>query len=286
MPYRITFFFTDQGDRLGGWSENYWLNTTSEAAAQTAANLLGNLLTQAKASGVYWTATRFSVPGQPRNSFTIPQVPAYTSGSSPIGGINSADYQVTKWLLKMQGPIPGPTVPGSGSTKQWFGGILDASVQSAYLQQSVVMSSGFPKVVAALVNPSNLWSVNVLNPNYPPIAIVSIDPATGIVTTNGAYNFGSGAVMATVIRISRVRNLTYANGLWTWSAIGTFNNQFQLRNWQAQTNVMKTSPKASVRPQLYQLQQILSVTPLRSSNHRVGRPTGLFGGRRTKSIAH
>ncbi len=282
MGWRVTFTYSDQGDRLGGWSENYWNNLTSQSAVTTAAFALGSRLSYCKAAGVYWTQTRFSVPGSPRNSFTVSNNPAYTSGTPVLGGPNSPDYQGTKWLLKMQGPPPPAGVPGSGATKQWFGGVVDNSILSAYLQQSVVISSTFPSVVGLLTNAANGWSVNVLNPSFPPISIIAINSATGVVTCSGAYNFGA----ATVIRISRVRGLPYANGLWTWSPIGSSNFTFQLLNWLPQTAVMTTSPKANVRPQLYILNSILSCTALRSSNHRVGRPTGLFGGKRKRSTVH
>ena len=159
---------------------------------------------------------------------------------------------------------------------------MDNSVVQEYLQPAVVISSLWPRAQAILTTPSNGWCVNVLNPAFPPISIISINPATGVVTTSGAYAFST----ATLIRISRVRNLTYANGLWTWAPIGSSNNTFQLLNWQPQTNIMTTSPKANVRPQLYTQNPVLSATMLRSSNHRVGRPIGQFGGKRKKSIVH
>ena len=80
MGVRVSFFYNLTGDRIGGWSENYY-NTNSQGSAVAAlAQALGNALSTAKAVGVYWTQTRISVPGSPRNSITYINNPAQTSG--------------------------------------------------------------------------------------------------------------------------------------------------------------------------------------------------------------
>lgn len=276
MPFRVTYFFQYQGDRLAGWSENYWNNQGSFDALLPIAQKLGQKLIISKGVGVFWTRTRISVPGSPRNTTTLINDPAVSSGSFSLDSPNVPDYQQTKWLLQMAGPKPPANQPGGNTTLQWFGGTTDASIVGAYLQPASVLASLFPQARAELVKSSNLWSVYVLNPAVPAIPIVSIVPATGVVTCAGAINFPTGAL----VRVSRIHNLTAANGLWRVTVNPADNTQFTLNNWTAQTNIMGPSPKANVRYQTYSPLQIQGVSVVRSSNHKVGKPTGQFGGRK------
>jgi hypothetical protein len=276
MPYRVTFFFQFQGDRLAGWSENYWNNLADTTALNNAIQALGNKLMLVKAAGVQWTRTRVSIPGSPRNSYTLLNVPINQFPPVPGSNTSSADYQQTKWLLQLtHAPFPA-NQPGQNSTRQWFGGITDTSVQNAQYQPNNPAYAIFNQLVGLLSSPANGWIMWQLNPAFPANPIIAINNTTGVVTTANAISFGT----ATLVRVSRVRNLTAANGLWTWQPIVGANNQVQLLNWTPQTNIMMTSPKATIRPQIYAQQTIVSASIVRSSNHKAGRPTGQFGGRR------
>lgn len=276
MPFRVTYFFELQGDRLGGWSENFWNNSASVDALLPKAQDLGGRLIISKGGGVLWTRTRISVPGSPRNTVTLINNPARQSGPFDLASVNAPDYQVTKWLLQLAGPKPPANQPGGNTTLQWIGGTTDRSVISAYLQPGAVIASLFPQAIARLTNSANNWCVYVLNPAIPAIPVVSVNPTTGVVTCGGPINFANGAL----VRVSRIHNLTAANGLWRVTVNPSDNTQFTLNNWTVQTNIMGPSPKANVRWQTYAPLQIQGATVVRSSNHKVGRPTGQFGGRK------
>jgi hypothetical protein len=275
VPFRVTYFFELQGDRLGGWSENFWNNSASFDSLLPKAQELGGRLIIAKGGGVLWTRTRISVPGSPRNTITLINNPARQSGPMDLTSVNAPDYQVTKWLLQLAGPKPPSTQPGGNTTVQWIGGVTDRSIIGAYLQPAAVIGSLFPQVVSRLTNSGNNWCIYVLNPTIGPIPVVSINPTTGLVTCGSAINFPNGSL----VRVSRIHNLTAANGLWRVTVNPIDNTQFTLNNWKAQTNVMDVSPKANVRWQTYSPLQIQGASVVRSSNHKVGRPTGQFGGR-------
>lgn len=263
--FRVSFFCQQIGDRTAGWSENFWCSLTDRSQALVAAQNLAQALNFAKGSQTWVPRFRMSIPGVFRSGKTY-----IRSGAAPASTAYPSDYPVTKWLLQMVG--------NAVTTQQWFGGVLDSSVISGgVLDQAQVLAAGFARVRTQLLNQANGWQINALNPGTLPIPILSVDPATGTVTTGGhTYITGNR------VRIQFVRGLTYANRIWRVIQIAGNTTQFVLAGWAPQTTPFLASPSASARQQNYLGQTIVQVNPVRSSNHRVGRPTGLFGGRPKK----
>lgn len=265
MAFRVNFFLQQQGDRLGGWSENYWNSKTDLSACITAALALRTALMFAKGDQAVCPRYRISDPVVFRSGRTY-----IVGGASARVGNFPSDYQVTKLLLNFTSSIT--------TTQQWFGGQTDASiVNGGYYDPSSSLGS-LTAYANTLANGTNGWSVRSLNPAFPPIPVLSIDATTGTVTTGG-HTYVTGDR----IRISYVHGLTSANGLWRVIQIPSNTTQFNLAGWIASPlTPMLKSPNARVRLQSYTLSQITQVRIVRASNHRVGVPTGTFGGRRKR----
>jgi hypothetical protein len=290
MAYRVSFFITQQGDRIGGWSENFWNNASDYNTCLNRALALRLLLTSAKGRQAYCPRFRITNTAVFRSGQTtiIPGAGPATLGVSlsytPIAG--SSDYQGTKILLRMTYQVTGALK----STTQWFGGqIDDAIINGGFYDPGSV--SGASALFAALATTANGWCVNTLPTpqTYGPIA--SIDPVTGTVTLppGGALPLPNPPRLPR-IRISGVRGLVYANGLWNCIIPGTPTSppSFVLQGWAptaAQQIPMTRSNNPRFANQIYFLTPIQAANFIRSSNHRVGRPTGQFGGRPKKRVS-
>lgn len=269
MPFRINFFLTQQGDRIGGWSENYWNSGTDLTVVKTATLELRAALMQAKGSQA--NCPRYRITPIVFTSSTIPPRSGKTylvQGAQPRGGDSfPSDYQVTKLLLNFRGITT--------TTQQWFGGQVDDCVVSGGFYNPSASGSSLTIFGSLLASAGKGWSIYCLNPAFPGIPILSIDATTGTVTTGG-HTFVTGDK----IRISYVHGLLVANAIWKVIQIPSNTTQFMLAGWVPSplTPFLK-SPNARVRLQRYYMEQISQVEVVRSSNHRVGRPTGQFGGR-------
>lgn len=265
MAFRVNFFIQQQGDRLGGWSENYWNSKTDRSQCIVSALALRAALMLAKGDQAICPRYRISDPAIFRSGQTY-----IVGGATGRVGNFPSDYQVTKLLLNFKSAIT--------TTQQWFGGQTDSSIiNGGYYDPSTSLGSmtAFANVLAS---GANNWCVRCLDPAFPPIPILAIDATTGVVTTGG-HTYVTGDR----VRISYVHGLTVANSIWKVIQIPSNTTQFNLAGWIASPlTPMLKSENARVRLQRYTLSQITEVRIVRSSNHRVGRPTGQFGGRPKK----
>lgn len=265
MPFKVSYFWKQQSELEGGWSENFWMAGTDAAAAETQALAARNLMNQIKGYGAWCPRIRFSDPAVFRSGYNK-RIP----GAAPAAGAaaQSADYPTTKWLLKMKG--------ATTTVSQWFGGVEDLSVEfGAINRAAVTITRDFARLKALMVGPGSLFRIRVLDPTVLAIPILSVDPATGLVTV-GAHNF----LTTNKVRISRVNGVTAANGIWRVIVPLNSTNTFNLAGWIPQTTPFAKSPSATVRLQSYTYQQLADMTIERATSHKVGRPTDLLGGRR------
>lgn len=283
MAWRVSFFWTQQGDRLGGWSENYWSNLASYDAVVASARILRLALDNCKGVQTYCPRFRVTNTSVFRSGQTtiIAGAAAQTPGSaSGDPSPNASDYQGTKVLMRMFFIKNGQRL----STTQWFGGQNDSAIVSGgfYVQGSIGAQG---TLFALLGNPNAGWCVNSLVAPTTGGPIASIDPVTGTVTLPAG-----GTAPAPIagrlprIRIQGVRGLLYANRVWNCILPGVATNpiSFVLQGWnptQQQQVPMGQSNNPRFTNQAYALFPIQSVGFIRSSNHRIGRPPGQFGGK-------
>lgn len=267
MAFRVSFFWKQQVALEGGWSENFWNNGSDYGAVLTRALDLRTAMIAVKGNSPFCPRFRISDPAIFRSGKNT-----RIAGAAPgpnLAADFSADYPTTKWLLKLTG--------STATVNQWFGGIRDESVnQGGFLNRAnPSVSQQFPAFAALLTNPALGWSVRVLNPAVLPIPILGINPTTGLVTVS-AHNYLNDQV----VRISRVRGLTEANGLWRVIIPPSSTTTFTLAGWVPSEQVYTKSPAANVRLQTYIFQPISLAQIDRATSHKVGRPTELLGGRR------
>ena len=117
MAFRVAFFFAAQvGKKTGGWSTNFWNNSSDLAAVQTAAVALAKALLNLTGYGVAQTAIRI----QDLSSFRAVQLLDGVGSSAVIAG-NTAnmDYPTTALLMQLQGPA-------KYVARYWLRGIPDS----------------------------------------------------------------------------------------------------------------------------------------------------------------
>lgn len=118
MPFRVSFFFVQQTEKSGGWSENYWSNLSDLTTAVAKANDLIPKLLAVHGHTTYVTNVRFSEVGGFRRTF----VPGTGYTFNPEVGNNVvSDYPTTALLLRLS-QAPNYVV------NQWVRGIPDSQV--------------------------------------------------------------------------------------------------------------------------------------------------------------
>ncbi len=276
MGYRVTIWFTQQGDRLGGWSENFWNNSPDVTTLIPRIQALRTMLVWLKGDQTYSPRYRYSEIGVFRSAQTIivPGAAPRAAPPMPLAPTTAgSDYLTTKIFMRLGS--------ANGATQQWFGGqVDDAIVDGGYLNRNNAAIGNAAQLFALLANSANGWCVNMLPRVQVFNPISFIDNVTGTVTLPLA-----AALPATRIRIKGVRGLTAANGLWQVNqvAVPTVPPTFVLRGWTAQPLApMTKSNNPTWAAQIYALYPINGGGFVRSSNHRAGRPTGQVGGRPKK----
>lgn len=266
MAFRVATFWVLQADRLGGWSENFWLDTTDRGAAVNAAEDLVQKSKFAKASQPYCPRFRITDPAVFRSGKTTKR---FGAGPPPEDQASyPADYITTKWQIRVNSQ--------RGSTTQWIGGLPDDYVIKGSYNRDAITNPSWTTFIGYLLTSTAPWSVRVLDSTVPVKVIQEINNTTGIVTAKN-HQLGENDR----IRIKGVRGLTQANGLWNPILIPNNPDQFQLPTWQPTTQVM-TKSNASFRVQKYVYSRILSIEVIQATSHKAGRPTGLLGGSRKK----
>jgi hypothetical protein len=269
-PFRVSFFFTQQGDRLGGWSENYWSNLSSVAGVQAAAMTLQQALWQTKGNGVNAPYIRISQVGAFRSAFIVNT----NLTSVPLGNAADADISTTALLLLLTGPVP-------YTARQWLRGIYDNAVTLAgHYNPSAGYATVINNLFTTLSQASNGWVLRNLNQANLKQLITAVT-LPGVVTVPG-HGFATGQV----IRISRTGGITGLNGTWHITVIDA--NTFQLIGVPAGGFVGRYTKSGTAQLQTYLYQAITGGSVLRATKHNVGRPFGQLTGRRKRraSTAH
>lgn len=263
-PFRVSFFFTQQGDRLGGWSVNFWNNLSSVAGVQAASLTLQSAIYKWMGLGNNAPYIRISQVGNFRSAFIV-----NTNNTSTVtGGVNDADFVDTALLVRLIGPQP-------YTANMWLRGIPDAAVSSAgrYLPRAQDVTA-LNNIIAQLTQASNGWVVRNLNQSNAKQLITAVTLA-GVVTVP-AHGFSSG----NTVRISRTGGVPGLNKVWKITVIDSSN--FQLIGVPTGGFTGGYTKPGTAQLQTYLYQAIQGVTPLRATKHNTGRPFGQLTGRRRR----
>jgi hypothetical protein len=269
MAYRVSLRFNQQSSRIGGWSENFWLNTTDLTSALNQCNALRSAMTFAKGHPVVCPSYRISVVDSFRQAEVVkfPVVPQSTESFD-------ADYPTTKIQLRFAAPVTG----GLAKTLQWFGGVQDSWItNSGNYVPTGGSAQAFSRLFALLTSNTTNWSIRVLDPTRAKFLIKAIDPVTGIVTTNT-----NTLAVDSMVRIKGVKGLLAANGVWRITVIDS--THFSMNGWVPTTTVM-TKGDPTVRPQTYTLLKIQACKAVQSTSHKVGKPLDQLSGKSKKKTS-
>ena len=263
-PFRVSFFWTQQADRLGGWSENFWNNLTSFSAAQTAALALQTALWNSKGNGVLGPYIRISQVG----NFRSAQVINTNLTSTATGASSDADYPTTALLLFLASTQP-------YFSRQWLRGNPDNQVSSG---GHFTPTAGYVTLINAITNilvtASNGWVLRNLNQGSAKQLITAVTLA-GVVTVP-AHGFATG----NTIRISRTGGIPGLNALWKITVIDS--NTFQLVGVPVGGFTGGYTKPGTAQLQSFIYQAITGGGIARASKHNVGRPFGQLTGRRRR----
>lgn len=269
MPvFRVSLFSANTNTRTGGWTENWWNNADSHATAKTRGTALALVINNFRGYGPIINKIRVSQYGLRRSGRSYPlNIP----NTPPSGTTLYADYPTTKVQLELTGT---GTVPVR--TNQWLGGIVDGSVvNGGFWVPTPAALAALNTLISVLTTGTNGWSVNVLDPANTPKTVTAVVGTTGVVTTGVVHGFNNNDF----VRLMRIQGISGINGIWQVTDVDA--TTFRLIGWQSTTETMTRSNAVAVK-QLHIPLGVVEARIVQATSHRVGKPTGLLGGRRKR----
>jgi len=262
--YKISYMFTQQADRIGGWTENLWLEGASDTYASFQAALMLPYISALHGTATYSTGYRYQQQGGGRAS-TLVTNPFGAPGS--LTDPNVSDYPTTAVALRMM------TGDGRRLT-QWIKGVPDSVItKGGHYTPDSTYTGKMNAFIGQLLQPNSPWRLRVLDntKTYRPVTNIT---QAGVVSCPG-YPFDN----TTQIRIKGVKGLSVANGIWRLSIIDL--DTFQLLQW---TTPSPATPYVKCNSQARALVPtfvgIAGCQAYRATSHKVGRPFGQLSGRR------
>jgi hypothetical protein len=269
MPFRVSYFFSQQGDRLGGWSENYWSNDPDiTTLINTHVDPLATALYNLRGNGTALNAVRISDV----STFRSAQIFQYSSYFTPPQGNDfDSDYVTSAALVKLLGP-PQYLV------RQWYRGVPDNCVKmDGRWQPTTSWTNFFNAYKAIITNGANNWALRTIDKGQAKKVVVNVS-LTGVVTVS-AHGYSTNDR----IRISRTGGIPGLNKIWTVQVIDA--NTFQLIAIPVGGFTGGYTKPGTAQKQVILFQQITGASVLRASKHDTGRPFGLLSGRRKRRTA-
>lgn len=263
---RVSYFFQQSLQKTGGWSENFWnsANTISPSVLTLCDNLLA-ALTNLKGNPVFCPYYRVGVLGKFRQAVTI-----YTKQVPGDATTTSADYPTTKLQIALYN--------GQQFTTQWLGGLYDSVINSGgFYRPTATFTRYIGALTTILTTGTNGWQIYGLQRAIEPALILTLNTATGVITT-GPITIADSSL----VRIKNVQTPKRANGVWRVQK--TSDTQYTLYGWTAGTEVFK-GLNAKIQIQGYQGLNITDLKEIQSTSHKVGKPGHLLGGRRKKKAS-
>ncbi len=266
MSFRVSIFLSQRvGARTAGWTMNFWNSLTDQSAVVTATRALALAVYNFTGAGVGVTGARV----QDLNAFRA-ALPIDYPDLVPLDpqGNYGADYPTTKGLLRLYGPQ-------KYLANMWIGTLADrATTTGGVYTPPPVIVSYFNALKALLTTATNGWSLYSQDKGQPKTDVTAIS-AAGVVTSPG-----HGLLTGDHTRISRVKGITspLINKIWLVTKID--NDTFQLVPAPVVVGAMSAPGKS--QKQLRIMQAITDAVIVRTTEHKVGRPFGLFSGRRKR----
>lgn len=266
MPsYHISIDWQQSNTRTGGWREGFWLSATSLDVAKTRVLALLDPLNNFKGNPTFSRA------------YTVSEYPYKRVAESPLTGFSAgvatdateADYPTVRVQLRLTGTT-------GQKTTQWIGGIRDRDTKGGgFWRPAATTTRFFNATKTILTNVSNGWSINPLNVAFPKLVVVAFNAMTATVTTGVNHGYANNDY----VRIQRLNGVPGINGIWQIrDATAT---TFALVGWPS-SDALMTRSNARVQKQDRVLVPIRDVEIVQVTSHKVGRPTGLLGGRRKR----
>lgn len=267
MAFRVTIFCTQQaGPKTGGWSENYWNNLTDLTSLQNVMALFLPLRWALMGFGSNIIAYRLQDLTAFRAALPVP-LTQFTS--TPQGVSSDADYPTTKGLLRLFGP-------GKYLTNQWLGGFPDnQTTRAGAFTPTNTFVAAFNSFSTHLQGGGNGWVIRSQDKTVAKKLVTAVAQAGQVTAAGSNYVAGSK------VRISRTHGVTGLNGLWT-VATNVDNNNFTIAPPAGGFIGTVVNPLGTVQLQSALFQGISSATIVRATEHKVGRPFGLFSGKSKK----
>jgi len=264
MPFRVSYFFSQQTQRLGGWSENFWNSTTNQDTAfQKAADLVTPLR---KLHGKTTVLRHYRVSNV--DVFRQIDILNFSSTDNPdVTATTIADYPTTALGLKL---VANPNYV----VRQWIKGTWDSVIDAGgFYQPTATFVTNVNAFFAALTTGGNGWALRVLDRTVPSKVVRDITQAGSVTVL--AHGYADNAT----VRISRAKGLTQANNRWRITVVDA--DTFSLQGWVAPAVNTPYQGNGIVRLQTYVYPAIGGGIVERATKRNVGRPFGLLSGRRT-----
>lgn len=265
MAYKVSIFWVQQADKLGGWSENFWNNGSNFDSVQSNALALMNALDDVHGLNTLPVNIRFSVIDSPRDAN---QLTISVTVNAPSSTARASDIQNTAALMRLSG-APNYT------TNQWIRSCHDGDVNSGGRWLPLASTTtALNKVFGLLRNAGNGWCIRVQDRSVPKL-LISGATSSGVITVN-AHPYVSGQK----VQITRARGTMGING--KWEIVKIDSNNFSLVGYQTPAG----TPVYLGNGKVYAISKIL--VPIndgrivRATSVRTGRPFGQLIGRRRK----
>jgi hypothetical protein len=270
MPFRCSFFFSQQNAQNAGWSESFWSRLSTLDEVSNAAIAMQPMILAPKGDPVQCPYVRISTVGVARQVYILNFSPRTIT--NPATSANAADFQNTGLLLKMTG-LP------NYINRQWDRGNPDYVVSAAgqYTPTGAFLAL-LNAFFAQLTSSGQGWSLRKLDAAQLKISINNIS-GTGLVTSPGHGLAGND-----MVRISGVKLVTGWNTIWRVATAIDANN-YQLVAQGAFPSGTPNFTKAKSQKQAETYVQISNCSVQRVTSHRTGRPFGLATGRRRRQTA-
>lgn len=268
MPFRVSFFFTLQQSKLGGWSENFWNSGSDKSVVAATAKTFGRMLLNLKGNGTIWTVTRCSDVNNFRN-VDIDDNPVFNAPPDSIDSGDWSDLVSVSGLLRM-------TTNTGNPTSQWMKSLCDGDIRGGarWLPRGASLTRA-NAIFNHLTTAGNAWALRVLDPANQRKPIQNATNA-GVITSTG-----HGLVSNDITRISRVQGNGNWNGLWTVARID--DNSFSLVSYVPPAGVTVVYiGKGSSRKQVHIYPAIQTAKIVRVTKRNTGRPSNLLSGRRPR----
>jgi len=265
VPFRVSYFFQQRAALTGGWSENFWSNETQLEVAKTRAAELAPLLSELHGHTSFITNYRVSTVAGFRQVF-IKRTDA--TENIHTGASAVSDYPTNALLLKL-------SAAPDYKISMWVKGIWDLVVtEGGFFNPTATYIKHRDKFFAVLTNAAKGWAMRVQDHNQLFKVVQAITQA-GIVTVN-AHGYDPNDL----VRITRARGLTQANGLWRVTVVD--GNNFSLQGWDPPSPATPYRGFGFVRKRVLIYPSINGCEFDRATKHNVGRPFGLLSGKAKK----